>query len=119
MVIMDIFIILRGEDKSMSKKGRNLVLNRKDYERIRRMDYCQMTLWVESVYKSGFKDGKAAASKGALTIDQVREILIGVNGFEFLHGLLACLLVVAQKAHLRAISQKLLHCTKADAAAAA
>lgn len=81
MVIMDIFIILRGEDKSMSKKGRNLVLNRKDYERIRRMDYCQMTLWVESVYKSGFKDGKAAASKGALTIDQVREILIGVNGF--------------------------------------
>lgn len=81
MVIMDMFIILKGEDKSMSKKGRNLVLNRKDYERIRRMDYCQMTLWVESVYKSGFKDGKAAASKGALTIDQVREILIGVNGF--------------------------------------
>lgn len=75
------FIILKGEDKSMSKKGRNLVLNRKDYERIRRMDYCQMTLWVESIYKSGFKDGKAAASKGALTIDQVREILIGVNGF--------------------------------------
>ena len=75
------FIILKGEDKSMSKKGRNLVLNRKDYERIRRMDYCQMTLWVESVYKSGFKDGKAAASKGALTIGQVREILIGVNGF--------------------------------------
>ena len=81
MVIMDMFIILKGEDKSMSKKGRNLVLNRKDYERIRRMDYCQMTLWVESIYKSGFKDGKAAASKGALTIDQVREILIGVNGF--------------------------------------
>lgn len=78
---MDMFIILKGEDKSMSKKGRNLVLNRKDYERIRRMDYCQMTLWVESIYKSGFKDGKAAASKGALTIDQVREILIGVNGF--------------------------------------
>lgn len=78
---MDIFIILRGEDKSMSKKGRNLVLNRKDYKRIRRMDYCQMTLWVESVYKSGFKDGKTAASEGTLTIDQVREILIGVNGF--------------------------------------
>ncbi len=23
--------------------------------------HCQMTLWAESVYKSGFKDGKEAA----------------------------------------------------------
>lgn len=33
------------------------ILNRKDWNRVRKMDHCQMTLWAESIYKSGFRDG--------------------------------------------------------------
>lgn len=62
-------------------KAKGFMLNRKQYDRIRKMDHCQMTLWAESVYKSGFNDGKDDASKGALTIDQVRETLLGIKGF--------------------------------------
>lgn len=62
-------------------KAKGFILNRKQYDRIRKMDHCQMTLWAESVYKSGFSDGKDAASKGALTIDQVRETLLDLKGF--------------------------------------
>lgn len=62
-------------------KIKGFILNRKQYDRIRKMDHCQMTLWAESVYKSGYNDGKAAAEKDALTIEQVRECLLNLKGF--------------------------------------
>lgn len=65
----------------MAKKDKTFILNRKQYDRIRKMDHCQMTLWAESVYKSGFNDWKDVTSNGALTIDQVRETLLGIKGF--------------------------------------
>lgn len=30
------------------------IMDSKDYNRIRRMNVCQLSMWVESVYKSGF-----------------------------------------------------------------
>lgn len=65
----------------MAKKNKAFVLNRKQYDRIRKMDHCQMTLWAESIYKSGFKDGTDAANEGALSIEQVREALLSLKGF--------------------------------------
>lgn len=65
----------------MAKKGKAYMLNRKQYERIRSMDHCTMSLWAESVYKSGYRDGEAAANSGSLTMDQVRDALIGLRGF--------------------------------------
>lgn len=59
-------------------KIKGFVLNRKQYDRIRRMDHCQMTLWAESMYKSGFADGKKSAE--GLTADEVREVVLGVKG---------------------------------------
>lgn len=59
-------------------KIKGFVLNRKQYDRIRRMDHCQMTLWAESVYKSGFADGKKSAE--GLTADEVREVVLSVKG---------------------------------------
>ena len=59
-------------------KIKGFVLNRKQYERIRRMDHCQMTLWAESLYKSGYADGKEAAS--GLTTLESREVLLQVKG---------------------------------------
>lgn len=42
------------------------------------MDHCQMTLWAESVYKSGYADGKEAAD--GLTAAEIREVLLRVKG---------------------------------------
>lgn len=59
-------------------KIKGFILNRKQYDRIRRMDHCQMTLWAESVYKSGYADGQKAAE--GLTASEIREVLLKVKG---------------------------------------
>lgn len=60
------------------KKNGVFTLNRKDWNRIRKMDHCQMTLWAESVYKSGFKDG--AESADGLTLDEMKEVILTIKG---------------------------------------
>ena len=65
----------------MAKKNKAFILNRKDYNRIRKMDHCQMTLWAESIYKSGFKDGADAVKEKALDVEQVRSVLLATKGF--------------------------------------
>lgn len=62
----------------MAKKS--FELNRKDYLNIKKMDHHQMSLWAESMYKSGFEDGKKAADKGTLTFEDVHEALAGIKG---------------------------------------
>lgn len=59
-------------------KTKGFILNRKQYQNIRRMDHCQMTLWAESVYKSGFKDGQEATP--GLTSQEIRDALQPVKG---------------------------------------
>lgn len=59
-------------------KIKGFVLNRKQYQNIRRMDHCQMTLWAESVYKSGYKDGQEATP--GLTSQEIRDALQTVKG---------------------------------------
>lgn len=59
-------------------KNKAFTINRKQYNMIRKMDHCQMTLWAESIYKSGFKDGQKAAE--GLTASEIREVLLGVKG---------------------------------------
>lgn len=60
-----------------NKKG-VFILNRKDWNRIRKMDHCQMTLWAESIYKSGFRDGSEATE--GLTLDEMKEVILSVKG---------------------------------------
>ncbi len=59
-------------------KIKGFLLNRKQYERIRKMDHCQMTLWAESLYKSGYADGQKAAE--GLTTPEIRDTLLTVKG---------------------------------------
>ena len=59
-------------------KTKGFIPNRKQYQNIRRMDHCQMTLWAESVYKSGFKDGQEATP--GLTSQEIRDALQPVKG---------------------------------------
>ena len=59
-------------------KIKGFMLNRKQYQHIRKMDHCQMTLWAESVYKSGFADGRKSAE--GLSSGEIREVLAGIKG---------------------------------------
>ena len=52
-------------------KTKGFILNRKQYQNIR-------TLWAESVYKSGFKDGQEATP--GLTSQEIRDALQPVKG---------------------------------------
>nr|DAJ37694.1 MAG TPA: hypothetical protein [Caudoviricetes sp.] len=62
----------------MAKK--NFELNRKEYLNIKRMDHHQMSLWAESMYKSGFEDGEKAAEQAALTSEELYKVLSDVKG---------------------------------------
>ena len=60
----------------MAKKS--FELNRKEYLNIKRMDHHQMTLWAESMYKSGFEDGQASVP--GLDISLIKKALLSVKG---------------------------------------
>ena len=53
-------------------------LNRKMSDKVRKMDHRQMTLWAESLYKSGFKVGQEAVP--GLTSQEIRHALLPING---------------------------------------
>lgn len=60
----------------MAKK--RFELNRKDYLNIKKMDHHQMSLWAESMYKSGFEDGRASIP--VLDISLIKKALLNVKG---------------------------------------
>ena len=60
----------------MAKK--RFELNRKDYLNIKKMDHHQMSLWAESMYKSGFEDGQASVPE--LDISLIKKALLSVKG---------------------------------------
>lgn len=62
----------------MAKK--KFELNRKNYLNIKKMDHHQMSLWAESMYKSGFEDGEKVADKGTLTFEDVHDALTDIKG---------------------------------------
>ena len=53
-------------------KIKEFILNRKQYDKIRKMDHCQMTMWAESIYKSGYKRWQGGG-RGRLTHDRPSE----------------------------------------------
>ena len=60
----------------MAKK--KFELNRKDYLNIKKMDHHQMSLWAESMYKSGFEDGQASVP--GLDIRLIKKALLNIKG---------------------------------------
>ena len=56
---------------------KDIVINRKEYERIKRYDHNQMNNYVKSIYKSGFEDGKAAVP--GIDIQYIADIVRGVK----------------------------------------
>jgi len=57
---------------------KDIVINRKEYERIKRYDHNQMNNYVKSIYKSGFEDGKAAVP--GIDIQYIVDIVKSVKG---------------------------------------
>lgn len=53
-------------------------LNRKEYLKIKKMDHNQMSLWAESMYKSGFEDGQASVR--GLDISLIKNVLLSIKG---------------------------------------
>ena len=57
---------------------KDIVVNRKEYERRKRYDHNQMNNYVKSIYKRGFEDGKAAVP--GIDIKYIADIVRGVKG---------------------------------------
>lgn len=62
----------------MAKKNKAFMLNRKQYMQIRKMDHCQLSAWVEAVYKNAFKDGRESAE--GLGETEMKDVLLSVKG---------------------------------------
>lgn len=61
---------------------REITLNRKRYQEIRKMDHNDMQEYVKGVYRSGYEDGvkKASGRAEAPELDGLEEILKGIRG---------------------------------------
>lgn len=57
---------------------KNVTINRKEYEKIKKYDRTQMDTFIQSVYKSGFEDGKSSV-KG-IDFSNVEKMLLTVKG---------------------------------------
>nr|DAI01593.1 MAG TPA: hypothetical protein [Caudoviricetes sp.] len=57
---------------------KNIVINRKEYEKIKRFDHNQMNKYLMEIYKSGFKDG--VASVPGVDLYGIEKILIDIKG---------------------------------------
>jgi len=57
---------------------KDIVINRKEYQNIRKTDHNQMNLYIQSIYKSGFEDGKSAVP--GIDIQYIADIVRSVKG---------------------------------------
>lgn len=57
---------------------KNVTINRKEYEKIKRYDRTQMDTFIQSVYKSGFEDG--IESVPGIDFSNIEKVLLTVKG---------------------------------------
>ena len=57
---------------------KDIVINRKEYQGIRKMDHNQMNLYIQSIYKSGYTDG--VKSVPGIDIAEIKKALLSVKG---------------------------------------
>lgn len=59
-------------------KNRVTLINRKEYERIRKMDHRQVSEFVAGVYQEGYNDGKKEREN--FTEPEIRSAILSVKG---------------------------------------
>ena len=57
---------------------KDIVINRKEYQNIRKMDHNQMNLYIQSIYKSGYAEG--VKSVPGIDIAEIKKALLSVKG---------------------------------------
>ena len=57
----------------MAKKG---MLTRKQYKSIKKMD--DMETWVESIYQSGYNDGRKSVP--GIDLEEVKKVILNIKG---------------------------------------
>ena len=61
---------------------KDVVINRKEYQNIKKMDHNQMNLYLQNIYKNAYMDGFKAGTESVPGIDisKISEILLGIKG---------------------------------------
>lgn len=61
---------------------KDIVINRKEYQNVKKMDHNQMNLYIQGIYKSAYMDGFKAGTESVPGIDmqQVSDILKSIKG---------------------------------------
>nr|DAY45441.1 MAG TPA: hypothetical protein [Caudoviricetes sp.] len=57
---------------------KDIVINRKQYQSIQKMDHNQMNLYIQSIYKSGYTDG--VKSVPGIDIAEIKKVLLSIKG---------------------------------------
>lgn len=57
---------------------KDIVINRKEYQGVRKMDHNQMNLYIQSIYKSGYAEG--VKSVPGIDIAEIKKVLLSVKG---------------------------------------
>ena len=57
---------------------KDIVINRKEYQDIKKKDHNQMNLYIQSIYKSGFEEG--VKSVPGTDIAGIEKVLLGIKG---------------------------------------
>lgn len=57
---------------------KDIVINRKQYQNIKKMDHNQMNLYLQEIYKNGYTDG--VKSVPGIDIAEVRKTLLSIKG---------------------------------------
>lgn len=58
---------------------KDIVINRKEYQGIKKKDHNQMNLYLQNIYKSAYMDGFKAGTESVPGID-ISKILLGIKG---------------------------------------
>lgn len=61
---------------------KDIVVNRKEYQNVKKMDHNQMNLYIQSIYKSAYMDGFKAGTESVPGIDiaDIEKVLLGIKG---------------------------------------
>lgn len=57
---------------------KDIVINRKEYQNIRKMDHNQMNLYLQEIYKNGYTDG--VKSVPGIDIAEIKKVLLSIKG---------------------------------------
>lgn len=61
---------------------KDIVINRKEYQSIRKMDHNQMNVYLQNIYKNAYMDGFKAGTESVPGIDiaEIKKTLLSVKG---------------------------------------